>query len=75
MAKVMVSLPDDLLAEVDAEARRRGSTRSGVMREVADLALREHRTARASSMRSLLQEAGPHGGNSAQRVKETRPGR
>ena len=44
MAKVMVSFPDELLARVDAEASRRGTTRSGLLqvaarREVGDLAL------------------------------------
>lgn len=74
MAKVMVSLPDDLLAEVDAEARRLGTTRSAVMREFADIALRRRREGRASALRSLLADAAPHGGASAERVKETRPG-
>lgn len=44
MAKVMVSFPDELLARVDAEAARRGTTRSGLLqdaarREVGDLGL------------------------------------
>lgn len=44
MAKVMVSMPDELLARVDAEALRRGTTRSGLLqvaarREVGELAL------------------------------------
>ena len=38
MAKVMVSLPDEVLARIDSEARRRGTTRSGLLR---DAALRE----------------------------------
>jgi metal-responsive CopG/Arc/MetJ family transcriptional regulator len=75
MAKVMVSLPDDLLAEVDAEARRNGTTRSAVMREFANIALRRRRESRAAAFRSLLDEASPHGGGSAERVKETRPDR
>jgi metal-responsive CopG/Arc/MetJ family transcriptional regulator len=74
MAKVMVSLPDDLLSEVDAEARRLGTTRSAIMREFAGIALRRRREARAAAMRSLLGLAAPHGGRSAERVKETRPG-
>jgi metal-responsive CopG/Arc/MetJ family transcriptional regulator len=74
MAKVMVSLPDELLDEVDAEARRAGTTRSAVMREFAALALRRRREARATAMRSLLAEASPHGGGSADQVKATRPG-
>lgn len=35
MAKVMVSLPDDLLAEVDRTARLRGTTRSGLLAQAA----------------------------------------
>ena len=38
MAKVMISLPDDVLARVDVEARRRGTSRSALLR---DAALRE----------------------------------
>lgn len=74
MAKVMVSLPDDLLSEVDAEARRVGTTRSAIMREFAGIALRRRRQNRAASMRSLLGDLSPHGGRAAERVKETRPG-
>jgi metal-responsive CopG/Arc/MetJ family transcriptional regulator len=73
MAKVMVSLPDDLLAEVDAEARRDGTTRSAVMREFADAALRRRREGRAAAMRSLLSDASAHGGRAAEQVKSTRP--
>jgi hypothetical protein len=39
MAKVMISLPDELLAGVDADARRRGTTRSGWLRVAARNAL------------------------------------
>lgn len=74
MAKVMVSMPDDLLAEVDAEARRVGSTRSAVMRDFADAALRRRREDRAVGIRTLLREAAPHGGRAAELVKATRPG-
>ena len=74
MAKVMVSLPDELLSEVDAEARRRGTTRSAVMREFANIVLHRRREARAEAMRSLLDSASPHGGNAAEAVKRTRPG-
>jgi predicted transcriptional regulator len=35
MAKVMVSLSDDLLARIDTEARRRGTSRSALLREAA----------------------------------------
>lgn len=74
MAKVMVSLPDDLLAEVDAEAQRGGTTRSAVMRGFADTALRRRREDRAAAIRSLLSDSSTHGGRAAELVKATRPG-
>ena len=75
MAKVMVSMPNDLLAEVDAEASRAGSTRSAVMRDFADAALRRRRSNRAAAMRSLLSNVSPHGGKAVEQVKTTRPDR
>lgn len=73
MAKVMVSMPDDLLNEVDAEASRLGTSRSAVLREFADSALRRRRTNRAAAMGALLRHTGSHGGAAAERVKTTRP--
>jgi metal-responsive CopG/Arc/MetJ family transcriptional regulator len=35
MAKVMVSLPDDLLSEIDEEATRRDISRSGFLADAA----------------------------------------
>lgn len=35
MAKVMISLPDELLGQLDEEARRRGTTRSGLLQDAA----------------------------------------
>lgn len=67
-------MPDDRLAEVDAEARRDGTTRSAVMRGFADAALRQRREGRAAAMRSLLSNPSPHGGRAAEQVKATRPG-
>jgi metal-responsive CopG/Arc/MetJ family transcriptional regulator len=75
MAKVMVSMPDGLLAEVDAEAARRGSTRSAVLRSFADAALRKRRVDRAAAMHVLLKDVSPHGGQAAERVKASRPSR
>jgi metal-responsive CopG/Arc/MetJ family transcriptional regulator len=74
MAKVMVSMPDELLAAVDAEARRAGTSRSAVLRGFADAALRRRRADRAEAMRALLSDASEHGGSAAERVKSTRPG-
>ncbi len=74
MAKAMVSMPDELLAEVDAEAERTGSTRSAVLRGYAEEAFRRRRKDRAAAMRTLLlRHAAPHGGSAAELVKTTRP--
>jgi hypothetical protein len=35
MAKVMVSIPDDLLAEIDSEASRQGTSRSALLQKAA----------------------------------------
>jgi metal-responsive CopG/Arc/MetJ family transcriptional regulator len=69
----MVSMPDDLLREVDAEAVRLGTSRSAVLREFADSALRRRRTDRAAAMDRLLRETAAHGGASVEQVKATRP--
>lgn len=39
--KVMVSIPDDLLARIDAGAAERGETRSGFLQEAARMRLEE----------------------------------
>ena len=39
MAKVMISLPDELLARLDAQAAEHGSTRSATIRDLAEQAL------------------------------------
>jgi metal-responsive CopG/Arc/MetJ family transcriptional regulator len=73
MAKVMVSMPDALLSEVDAEASRLGTSRSAVLRGFADAALRRRRADRAAAMEALLRHTTRHGGAAAERVKSTRP--
>ena len=78
MAKVMVSLPEDLLRAVDAEARRRGTTRSGYLRELAEETLRRRSIRRAERIVEIHHMADPlvdHGGGVAELVKATRPER
>jgi metal-responsive CopG/Arc/MetJ family transcriptional regulator len=71
----MVSMPDELLNEVDVEAARTGTTRSAVLRGFAAIGLRERRADRAAAMRALLRGAARHGGAAAENVKATRPSR
>jgi metal-responsive CopG/Arc/MetJ family transcriptional regulator len=78
MAKVMVSLPDDLLRAVDIEADRRGTTRSGYLRELAEETLRRRSSRRAERMTEINALGGRlsgHGGGVAELVKENRPKR
>lgn len=74
----MVSLPDDLLRAVDTEAERRGTTRSGFLRELAEEALRRRSIRRAHRMGEIDQMEGAlagHGGEVADLVKASRPQR
>ena len=68
-------MPEDLLAEVDAEAQRLGTSRSAVLREFAEAAVQRRRSARAEAIAALIDEhAEDHGGKDvAELVKETRP--
>ena len=78
MAKVMVSLPDELLQAVDTEAAHRGTTRSGLLRELAEEALRLRSVHRAERMAQIDDLNGPimgHGGGVAELVKVSRPER
>ncbi|HVW19089.1 MAG TPA: ribbon-helix-helix protein, CopG family [Solirubrobacteraceae bacterium] len=77
MAKVMVSLPDDLLSAVDDEARRRGTTRSGLLRELAEQSLGGRSRRRAERMARIGAggRATGHGGAVAEVVKAMRLGR
>lgn len=75
MAKVMVSLPDDVLQAVDVEAARRRTTRSGLLRELAEETLQRRSIVRAERMRALDTHAVGHGGDVAALVKANRPER
>ena len=62
MSKVMISLPDDLLAELDAEVRRRSTSRSALLAAAArrELARRdpEEMTAAVERSQRRFREAG-----------------
>ncbi|MBN9608622.1 MAG: hypothetical protein BGO26_18690 [Actinobacteria bacterium 69-20] len=76
MAKVMISLPDDVLGWLDREAAARATTRSGLIRELAEDARGERSRRRAEIMRQINAEgegARGHGGNVAELVKANRP--
>lgn len=73
-----MSLPDDVLRAVDVEAHRRGTTRSGLLRELAEETIRQRSARRAERMAEIRLRNTPikgHGGESAEVVKANRPER
>jgi metal-responsive CopG/Arc/MetJ family transcriptional regulator len=75
VAKVMISIPDDLLARLDAHARHLGQTRSGLLRRLVEQELAADGAARAARVRELLSHLQPHAGDSARFVREQRRAR
>ena len=73
MAKVMISLPDELLARVDARARERKSTRSATIRELAEAAFGQRERQLAQRMSELDGHATGHGGDVVGKLKAGRP--
>ncbi|MDN5796400.1 MAG: ribbon-helix-helix domain-containing protein [Intrasporangium sp.] len=73
MAKVMVSLPDDLLGALDAEAARRNTTRSGLLRDYVREGLRHRGQERARRVQLAMSEVGHHGGDGVRDLKRQRP--
>lgn len=69
----MVSLPDELLGALDAEAARRHTTRSGLLRDYVDEGLRDRGRERARRVHHLMSEAGRHGGDGVNDLKRHRP--
>ena len=68
----MISLPDELLARVDAQASEQGSTRSATLRQLAETGLGERQRRLAERM-IALEDAGAHGGNAVGDLKASRP--
>jgi len=73
VAKVMISLPDELLARVDARASEQCSTRSATLREFAERALGERERLLAQRMAEIDANTTGHGGNVAEQLKAERP--
>lgn len=77
MAKVMISLPDELLAQIDLYARAEHTTRSGAIRTFAEAAFEETNQRIARRMAELSGYAEPRGRDvvadlKAQREERTR---
>ena len=70
----MISLPDELLARLDAQAAAHGSTRSAPIRDLAEAGLGERNRLLADWMSELEGHAARHGGNVVDELKAGRPG-
>ncbi|HEX6455861.1 MAG TPA: ribbon-helix-helix protein, CopG family [Solirubrobacterales bacterium] len=76
MAKVMISIPDELLERVDTLAEERGLSRSGLLQALAERELLALEDEEQAEMRRLLELATkPRGGNAAQMIREDRDSR
>lgn len=73
MAKVMISLPDELLARIDARASEKGITRSAALRAFTEAAMGERERQLSSRMVELQTGLTGHGGDVAAEVKAGRP--
>jgi hypothetical protein len=72
VAKVMISIPDDLLERLDAQASANRETRSGFLRRLAERELREHGDSRRKQLEDLLGPPVHMGGDAAKLIREDR---
>jgi hypothetical protein len=75
VAKVMISIPDDLLERLDAQARAGHETRSGFLRRLAERELESADSHMRDEIDRLLNEIGPvdlGGVSAAQLIREDR---
>jgi metal-responsive CopG/Arc/MetJ family transcriptional regulator len=75
VAKVLISFPDELLERLDRDARSRGTTRSGLLQDLAARHLSGDDAARAARIAELLRAPGSHGGRGAEEVRRDRRSR
>jgi len=72
----MISIPDDLLDRLDAQARANGETRSGYIRQLAERELSSEEKRRRAEVERLLDLAtAPMGGDAAKLIREARDSR
>jgi hypothetical protein len=72
VAKVMISMPDDLLDRLDAQARANRETRSGYLRRLAERDLKFDEARRRKEIEDLLGPPLRMGGDSARLIREDR---
>jgi len=75
VAKVMISIPDDLLERLDAQARSNGETRSGFLQRLAEAELAAESTRQRRRWEEMLEAIGPvdlGGRSAAELIREDR---
>lgn len=75
VAKVMISIPDDLLERLDSLARARQETRSGFLQRLAERELKADVELRRQELEELLEMATVRegmGGDAARLIREDR---
>jgi metal-responsive CopG/Arc/MetJ family transcriptional regulator len=72
VAKVMISIPDELLERIDAHADANRETRSGLLRRLAERALAEESDGRRQEIERLLGPPVSLGGDAARLIREDR---
>jgi hypothetical protein len=72
MAKVMISIPDDLLERIDARARSSHETRSGLLRRLAERELSTENARLREEFEELLGPPVSLGGDAAKLIREDR---
>lgn len=72
VAKVMISMPDDLLDRLDAQARANRETRSGFLQRLAERELDSDEALRRKKIEDLLGPPVRLGGDAAKLIREDR---
>ncbi|HEX3737615.1 MAG TPA: type II toxin-antitoxin system HicB family antitoxin [Solirubrobacterales bacterium] len=72
VAKVLISIPDDLLSRIDGAANRAGESRSGFLRRVAEREVEESNARVRKELEDLFELLSPAGGESGRWMHEDR---
>ena len=75
VAKVMISIADDLLERIDAQARANRETRSGFLQRLAERELSQQGQDRRRQLEDLLGPPVNLGGDAAKLIREDRESR
>jgi HicB_like antitoxin of bacterial toxin-antitoxin system len=72
VAKVLISIPDDLLNRIDEHAKRSAETRSGFLQRLAEREVAESNARVRKELEDLFEFLPPAGGESGRWLREDR---